>query len=111
MRREESDSRLLPRCLSTAYPLGAGRFAAKIKWCPGADSNRYTVRHRLLRPACLPIPPPGHLTSDVTKLLRGRANATYYATEKVNGKQKSRPLISSSAGACSGTKIDFPRLG
>ena len=28
-------------------------------WCPGADSNRYTLRHRLLRPACLPIPPPG----------------------------------------------------
>ena len=29
------------------------------KWCPRGDSNPHAVRHRLLRPACLPIPPPG----------------------------------------------------
>ena len=28
-------------------------------WCPGRDLNSYTVRQRLLRPSCLPIPPPG----------------------------------------------------
>src|SRR5664280_537777 len=28
-------------------------------WCPGGDSNPHAVKHRLLRPACLPIPPPG----------------------------------------------------
>ena len=31
------------------------------KWCPRGDSNPHAFRHRLLRPACLPIPPPGHL--------------------------------------------------
>lgn len=29
------------------------------KWCPSRDSNPDAVKHRLLRPACLPIPPPG----------------------------------------------------
>ena len=29
-------------------------------WCPRGDSNPHAVKHRLLRPACLPIPPPGH---------------------------------------------------
>ena len=47
-----------------ASPLGfAGHASPSLRfgeaWCPGADSNRYAVRHRLLRPACLPIPPPG----------------------------------------------------
>ena len=30
-------------------------------WCPRLDSNQHTLRHGLLRPACLPIPPPGQL--------------------------------------------------
>ena len=32
-----------------------------IWWCPGRDLNSYTVRQRLLRPSCLPIPPPGRV--------------------------------------------------
>ena len=28
-------------------------------WCPGQDSNLHALRQRLLRPSCLPIPPPG----------------------------------------------------
>ena len=28
-------------------------------WCPRRDSNPHAVRHRLLKPACLPVPPPG----------------------------------------------------
>lgn len=28
-------------------------------WCPGQDSNLQAFRQRLLRPSCLPIPPPG----------------------------------------------------
>jgi hypothetical protein len=28
-------------------------------WCPRGDSNPHAVKHRLLRPACLPVPPPG----------------------------------------------------
>lgn len=27
-------------------------------WCAEKDLNLHTLRHRLLRPACLPIPPP-----------------------------------------------------
>ena len=30
-----------------------------IEWCPRGDSNPHAVKHRLLRPACLPVPPPG----------------------------------------------------
>ncbi len=29
------------------------------KWCPGKDSNLHALQHRYLKPACLPIPPPG----------------------------------------------------
>ena len=32
------------------------------RWCSGGDSNPHAVRHRLLRPACLPIPPPEQKT-------------------------------------------------
>ena len=28
------------------------------KWCARGDLNPHAVRHRLLRPACLPVPPP-----------------------------------------------------
>ncbi len=27
----------------------------------GRDSNSHAIKHRFLRPACLPIPPPGYL--------------------------------------------------
>ena len=42
------------------------RIKTRMRWCPGADSNRYAVRHRLLRPACLPIPPPGQSNAHQT---------------------------------------------
>lgn len=29
-----------------------------MNWCSGGDSNPHAVKHRLLRPACLPVPPP-----------------------------------------------------
>ena len=29
-------------------------------WCPGEDSNLHGVTHWYLKPARLPIPPPGH---------------------------------------------------
>ena len=38
--------------------LQSSRYSA---WCPRRDSNPYTFRHGLLRPACLPIPPPGRV--------------------------------------------------
>ena len=47
-----------PDSAENPLPHGDG-LSRSPKWCPGADSNRYTFRHRLLRPACLPIPPPG----------------------------------------------------
>ena len=31
-----------------------------IIWCPRRDSNSHDSRRWLLRPVCLPIPPPGH---------------------------------------------------
>ena len=34
-------------------------FASTIDWCPGRDSNPHPFRDRFLRPARLPIPPPG----------------------------------------------------
>ncbi len=38
----------------------AGAFApSSFNWCPRGDSNPHAVKHRLLRPACLPVPPPG----------------------------------------------------
>ena len=52
------------------HPKSAARSAA---WCPGADSNRYAFRHRLLRPACLPIPPPGRVKRWQKTHLRGTA--------------------------------------
>ncbi len=30
-------------------------------WCARGDLNPYIFRHRLLRPACLPVPPPARL--------------------------------------------------
>ena len=30
------------------------------RWCPGEDSNLHGLRHWYLKPARLPIPPPGH---------------------------------------------------
>ena len=33
----------------------------------GRDSNSQAIKHRFLRPACLPIPPPGHLISHTSK--------------------------------------------
>ena len=53
-----------------AFAVGHGRrpfSLGKARWCPGADSNRYTLRHRLLRPACLPIPPPGQGGTQTTR--------------------------------------------
>ena len=35
-------------------------FAEFGEWCSRADSNRDALRHRLLRPACLPIPSREH---------------------------------------------------
>src|SRR5580693_1453521 len=37
---------------------------AKVKWCPGEDSNLHDLRHWYLKPARLPIPPPGHRRRD-----------------------------------------------
>src|SRR5687767_5083046 len=39
-------------------------------WYPGEDSNLHTSRYRLLRPARLPIPPPGQDDSDGTKVVQ-----------------------------------------
>src|SRR5580704_15253735 len=39
------------RLLRMATPVG--------KWCPGEDSNLHGLRHWYLKPARLPIPPPG----------------------------------------------------
>jgi hypothetical protein len=39
------------------------RFHAKEEW-PGRDSNPQALRHRLLRPACMPVPPPGRRDSE-----------------------------------------------
>lgn len=40
--------------LSHSHNMGVG----KIKWWAGRDLNSYTSRCWLLRPVCLPIPPP-----------------------------------------------------
>ena len=32
----------------------------KKQWCPGEDSNLHGFHHWYLKPARLPIPPPGH---------------------------------------------------
>src|SRR5262245_64222932 len=40
------------------------------KWCPGEDSNLHGLRHWYLKPARLPIPPPGLGATD-----RGRGFA------------------------------------
>ncbi len=34
-------------------------FSRSTKVCPGQDLNLHALRHRLLRPTCMPIPPPG----------------------------------------------------
>src|ERR1700674_1009712 len=33
-------------------------------WCPGEDSNLHGLHHWYLKPARLPIPPPGHGATD-----------------------------------------------
>ena len=59
-------------------------------WCPRGDSNPHAVRHRLLRPACLPVPPPGHLLCcrHPTGEWCDRQSGSYYAGRKVDRKQK-----------------------
>src|SRR3954465_8236150 len=50
------------------------------KWCPRGDSNPHAVRHRLLRPACLPIPPPGQKTEGAwIRFSRGGARVLFRA--------------------------------
>ena len=46
--------------LLAKQPLSQLSYTPKILWCPRRDSNSHTFRHWLLRPACLPISPPGH---------------------------------------------------
>jgi hypothetical protein len=38
------------------------RGGRRSKWCPGEDSNLHGFHHWYLKPARLPIPPPGHAT-------------------------------------------------
>ena len=40
-------------------------------WCPGQDSNLHALRRGLLRPLCLPIPPPGRMAVHETNLIFG----------------------------------------
>ena len=35
----------------------------RTNWCPGQDLNLHALRQRLLRPSCMPIPPPEQLTA------------------------------------------------
>ena len=42
-------------------------------WCPRGDSNPHAVKHRLLRPACLPVPPPGQKADGQKTQPRGAA--------------------------------------
>lgn len=39
-------------------------------WCPRRDSNSYAVKHRFLRPTCLPIPPQGQLNNGAGTRIR-----------------------------------------
>ena len=45
----------------TTARLRIGCSTPELLWplCPGADSNRYALRHHPLKMACLPISPPG----------------------------------------------------
>ncbi len=54
-------ARLRPARATTGQP-SPSRCAASEGWCPRGDSNPHAVKHRLLRPACLPVPPPGQKT-------------------------------------------------
>src|SRR5690606_40829701 len=47
------------------------------EWCLGSDSNRHALRHRILSPARLPIPPPRHGVDDY------RRNAGNTATIRI----------------------------
>src|SRR6185312_538297 len=54
---------LLVAVLRDPIPAGA---VARIPWywCPGEDSNLHGFHHWYLKPARLPIPPPGHGATD-----------------------------------------------
>ena len=56
--RVSSDSRPVPQ-LAT--------LGTRTIWCPGQDSNLQAFRQRLLRPSCLPVPPPERSTHEVIR--------------------------------------------
>jgi hypothetical protein len=51
-------------------PLTLARLALNYWKCPGADSNRYALRHHPLKMACLPISPPGQNLSPQSAVCR-----------------------------------------
>ena len=60
---QQSDREPQVRIELTTARLRIGCSTPELLWprCPGADSNRYALRHHPLKMACLPISPPGQL--------------------------------------------------
>jgi hypothetical protein len=56
-----------PRWVCKKPPCFVRSVFSQFGWCPGKDLNLHALRHWLLGPACLPIPPPGH-SSKILKL-------------------------------------------
>lgn len=56
-----------------------------LKWSPRRDSNSHALRHWFLRPACLPIPPPG----DISKVHTSHTLGSFY----VSPTQSPRPSL------------------
>ena len=61
-------------------------------WCPGRDLNSYTVRQRLLRPSCLPIPPPGRDMMNLEVL--SSTNSTSWTDRNMVGRAGFEPAKS-----------------
>jgi hypothetical protein len=83
------------------------RYAQCIE-CPGADSNRYALRHHPLKMACLPISPPGQ-----HHRARARAN-DYHCTatdyQKTTGPTGLEPATSRVTVECSNQAELRPQL-
>ena len=78
--------------------------------CPRGDSNPHAVKHRLLRPACLPVPPPGHTSNyrlaalaRVVRLLPHRRSARLNSKRKKKRSKWERTDVQTCFAAARGT--------